>query len=435
MPYAGDGKLVNSELINGLQKDAAIEKICDHLQSKGLGKRRIQYRLRDWLFSRQRYWGEPFPIIHFPKAGLYTVPVNELPVLLPKLVSYAPTADGQAPLSRAAKEWLEVRHPETGEWGKRDTDTMPGSAGSSWYFLRYTDPHNQSEPFSKEAQKYWMPVDLYIGGAEHTVGHLLYARFWQKVLFDAGLVSHEEPFMRLIHQGMILGEDGEKMSKSRGNVISPDKVVGECGADALRMYEMFMGPIDRDKPWSQTGIIGIVKFLNRLWTLVHPDEKFTIDESTPALEVQRLTHQTIAKVTNDLETLSFNTAISQMMILLNELVKNSCRSRSVIRPLVQCLAPFAPHFSEELWEKLGENGLISTASWPSYDAALVKASMITIGVQVNGKMRGTLEVEVDSEQAVVEALAKTHSNVEKAMSGVQIKKTIFVKNRIINFIV
>jgi leucyl-tRNA synthetase len=312
---------------------------------------------------------------------------------------------------------------------------MPGSAGSSWYFLRYTDPHNQSEPFSKEAQKYWMPVDLYIGGAEHTVGHLLYARFWQKVLFDAGLVSHEEPFMRLIHQGMILGEDGEKMSKSRGNVISPDKVVGECGADALRMYEMFMGPIDRDKPWSQTGIIGIVKFLNRLWTLVHPDEKFTIDESTPALEVQRLTHQTIAKVTNDLETLSFNTAISQMMILLNELVKNSCRSRSVIRPLVQCLAPFAPHFSEELWEKLGENGLISTASWPSYDAALVKASMITIGVQVNGKMRGTLEVEVDSEQAVVEALAKTHSNVEKAMSGVQIKKTIFVKNRIINFIV
>lgn len=432
--YDANEKAIHSELINGLAKTAAVTKICDHLEAKGLGKRKVQYRFRDWLFSRQRYWGEPFPIIHYPKSGMQTVPANELPVLLPQLKSYAPTADGLAPLTRAEANWLHVKNPQTGEMGMRETDTMPGSAGSSWYFLRYCDPLNDQAPFSAEAQKYWMPVDLYIGGAEHTVGHLLYARFWQKVLFDAGLVAHEEPFLRLVHQGMILGEDGEKMSKSRGNVISPDKVIAEYGADSLRLYEMFMGPIDRDKPWAQNGITGVHKFLNRIWTLLHPgDGPFKVDDVPISPELTQLLHQTIAKVTSDIEALSFNTAISQMMILMNELVKLDLRPRLVIKPLIQCLAPFAPHFAEEIWEKLGEKGFVSTTKWPSFDASLAKSSQTTMAVQVNGKTRATVEVELDSDQATVENAARAAA--ERALAGQNIRKIIFVKNRIINFIV
>ncbi len=430
-----DGKAINSDLLNGLDMEAAIEKINAHLLAQGVAQEKVLYKLRDWIFSRQRYWGEPFPLIHFPQAGIQAVPENELPVLLPEVASFAPSADGQPPLSRAPEKWRKVKHPQQSETGERETNTMPGYAGSAWYFLRYTDPHNSTEPFSFAAQKYWMPVDLYIGGAEHTVGHLLYARFWQKVLFDAGWVSHEEPFKRLVHQGMILGEDGEKMSKSRGNTINPDAVVAQYGADTLRLYEMFMGPLERDKPWSKKGITGVHKFLNRLWNLLHDNSgNFQVDAQPPDSQLTQLMHQTIAKVGRDIEALSFNTAISQMMILVNELVKRDQRPRPAIKTLVQCLAPFAPHFAEEIWQRLGEKGFVAIAAWPQFDPELAKAATTNVAVQVQGKTRGTVEVEADSEQAVVEAAAQNLAAVKRAMAEGPIKKTIFVKNRIINFI-
>ena len=321
---ASGARLVNSADLDGLTPEQGFERIADQLEAKGVGKRKTQYRLRDWLFSRQRYWGEPFPVVHYPQAGIQGVDENALPVLLPPLDSFEPSDDGAAPLARASEDWLNCAHPETSEVGQRETNTMPGYAGSSWYFLRYTDPNNDEAPFSFDAQDYWMPVDLYLGGAEHTVGHLLYARFWQKVLHDAGLVTEDEPFQKLIHQGMILGEDGEKMSKSRGNVINPDDVIAEHGADALRLFEMFLGPIDRDKPWSKQGLAGMSKFLNRLWTLLHPNssDEFSVDDAPASEELRRLAHQTVKKVGDDIEKLSFNTAISQMMILVNAMVKD-----------------------------------------------------------------------------------------------------------------
>ena len=438
LPYSGDGVNMNSGPLDGLAMQEATEKIHNILSEKGVVQKQVHYRLRDWLFSRQRYWGEPFPVVHYPKAGLKAVPENELPVLLPPVDSYQPREDGSPPLQGAAKDWLEYKDKTSGEVGRRETDTMPGSAGSSWYFLRYCDPGNEKEFCSFKAQKYWMPVDLYIGGAEHTVGHLLYARFWQKVLFDAGLVSHKEPFKKLVHQGMILGEDNEKMSKSHGNVVNPDDVVAQYGADSLRLYVMFMGPIERDKPWSSQGINGVHKFLNRLWSLVTQDqEQPKIDLTDAALDddTKRLLHQTIKKVSHDCETLAFNTAISQMMILLNDLVKKQCRSHEAILPFLQCLAPFAPHIAEDLWHRVGQKGFIIDAAWPTYDEQLAKADQITMAVQINGKTKGKVEVVADAEQEEVESLAKELAAINTALSSGDVKKVIFVKNRIINFIV
>lgn len=436
LPYSGDGICVNSAFIDGLAKTAAIEKVLRFFENEKLGKRQVQYKFRDWLFSRQRFWGEPFPIAHFP-SGMRMVPLSELPVTLPQISDYEPSETGEAPLSKAPVEWLKVKDAKTGEVGTRETDTMPGSAGSSWYFLRYADPRNDDAPFSKEAQDYFLPVDLYMGGAEHTVGHLMYARFWQKVLFDEGLVSHEEPFKKLVHQGMILGEDGEKMSKSRGNVVNPDDVIADYGADSLRVYEMFMGPLERDKPWSQNGLVGVSKFLNKVWRLLHREDETTlfIDDSMPDEALLRLTHKTIKKVTHDIEAMAFNTAVSQLMIFVNEVSRLSVRPRSIIKPFLQCLAPFAPHITEELWAKIGEKGFISVAPWPSFDEKLAKSDKVTMAVQINGKVRAKLEFDADLEEAQVMTEVKNLPYVQKMLSENQtVKKTIFVKNKIINLI-
>ncbi len=433
LPFEGDGILVNSDFLNGLSKSEAIQKMLSHLESKKLGIREVQYKLRDWLFSRQRYWGEPFPIVHFAD-GSRGVPANELPVVLPEVADYEPADTGEAPLARNA-DWVRYISQD-GKEGRRETDTMPGAAGSSWYFLRYIDPHNDQAPFSAEAEKYWMPVDLYVGGPEHTVGHLLYSRFWMKVLFDCGLVTHDEPFKKLAHQGMILGPDGEKMSKSRGNVISPEEIARSHGADALRTFISFMGPVDKDKPWAPTGIDGVKRFLDRVARLVLNDEgKLVATQDALSLEIEKLVHKTIKKVTDDIESMSFNTAISAMMILVNELYRSECRSDKALKPLVQILAPFAPHLAEELWEKMGGAGLCSLAPWPKYDSNLVADDTVTIGVQVNGKMRGTIEIAADASEQEALSAAKAVAAVSSMLGGKDPDKVIYKAGRILNLIV
>lgn len=431
--FEGDGKLIHSDFLNGLQKSEAIQKMLSHLESNKIGTRQVQYKLRDWLFSRQRYWGEPFPIVHLT-SGTKALPVDELPVVLPEVADYEPSESGEAPLAKV-KNWTQYTSP-TGEKGLRETDTMPGSAGSSWYFLRYIDPHNSKEAFSFESQKYWMPVDIYIGGAEHTVGHLLYARFWQKVLFDCGLVTHDEPFKKLAHQGLVLGPDGEKMSKSRGNVVPADTAQAEYGADATRMYICFMGPFEKDKPWSLTGIEGVRRFLDRTWRLVADDNGSVVADSNPApIEIEKLLHKTIKKVTGDIETMSFNTSISQMMILVNEMYRLNVKPKSVLKVLSQLMMPFAPHLAEEIWEKLGGNGFVSLAPWPKYDPALCVDDVITMGVQVNGKMRGTVDIPPDASEALALEAAHSVASVHSAIGGKPIVKVIYKAGKILNLIV
>lgn len=433
--FEGEGTLINSGFLDGLPKTEAINKMIDYLQIQNLGTREVQYKLRDWLFSRQRYWGEPFPIVHFSQKGLQALPVNELPVMLPEVADYEPTESGEAPLAKI-KEWVSYTSP-AGEKGNRETDTMPGSAGSSWYFLRYIDPHNDQAPFSTESEKYWMPVDLYVGGAEHTVGHLLYARFWQKVLFDCGLASHQEPFKKLAHQGLVLGPDGEKMSKSRGNTIAADSAKLEYGADATRMYICFMGPFEKDKPWSLTGIEGVRRFLDRVWRLVCDDNGQVIANNDPyPQDIEKLLHKTIKKVTMDIETFSFNTSISQMMILVNELYRLSIKPKTVLRTLAQLMMPFAPHIAEEIWEKLeGQSGYVSMAPWPTFDPALCIDDVITMGVQVNGKMRGTLELAPETLEASAVKAAMAVPAVQNALAGKPIDKVIYRAGKILNLIV
>jgi len=439
LPFEGEGTLVNSDFLNGLSKTAAIQKMIQHLESKKIGQKEIQYKLRDWLFSRQRYWGEPFPVVHFPKAGMKGVPVDELPVLLPYVADYEPSDKGEAPLARN-KEWMQYKGTEAigapGERGLRETDTMPGSAGSSWYFLRYIDPHNDKAPFSPDAEKYWMPVDLYVGGPEHTVGHLLYSRFWTKVLFDAGLVTHDEPFKKLAHQGMILGLDNQKMSKSRGNVVPADEICHKFGADALRTFVCFMGPLENEKPWSATGIEGVKRFLDRVSRLVVNDDGQIVatDEVVP-VDLQKLLHKTIKKVTEDIENMSFNTSISAMMILVNEIYKANVKPKSLLKPLIQLLMPFAPHLAEELWEKVGGEGFVSLAPWPKYDSTLVADDSVTIGVQVNGKMRGTIEIPVDASEELAVKTALAVDGVKGALAGKNPDKVIYKAGKILNLIV
>lgn len=433
LPFDGDGTACNSAFLNGLKKGEAIVRAIAEIEKMGFGQKKVTYKLRDWLFSRQRYWGEPFPISHFAD-GPRALTEDELPVLLPQVADYQPTEKGEPPLARV-KEFVEYKDAKTGEAGKRDTDTMPGSAGSSWYFLRFVDPKNTNAPFSFEAQKYWMPVDLYVGGAEHTVGHLLYSRFWQKVLFDVGLVSSDEPFKKLAHQGVILGPDGQRMSKSRGNVVNPDDVKDSYGADATRLYISFLGPFDKDKPWSSQGIEGVKRFLDRLWRLAIDEAgapQFSDDALAPELE--KLLHKTIKKVGEDLENMSFNTAISAMMILVNELYKINSRSKRVLKPLCQLLMPFAPHLAEELWEKLGETGFISLAPWPSFDPALVIDDKVTMAVQVNGKTRGTVELALDADESAAVGAALALTTVQNALAGKSPKKVIYKPGKILNLI-
>lgn len=449
LPFTGDGKLVNSGFLDGLDKPTAIKAAIAEIEKRQLGSKVTQYKLRDWLFSRQRYWGEPFPLVHFPNGEIRTVPVNELPVLLPNVADYKPSEKGESPLARDA-DFLRYTGaagkdlPDGATAGRRETDTMPGSAGSSWYFLRYCDPHNDEMFCDFETQKYWMPVDLYVGGPEHSVGHLLYARFWQKVLFDAGLVSTEEPFQKLAHQGVILGTDGFRMSKSRGNVINPDQLREQVGADVLRTFVMFLGPMSADKPWQEQGIGGVQRFLDRLWRACVDDEgKIVADDSVPNEELNRLLHKTIKKVGEDIESMSFNTAISALMILLNEVYRGSARPRAVLLPMLQMIAPFAPHMAEELWEKLGAgktaaNGkylFVSNADWPKYDSALTVDSVVSIGVQVNGKVRGVIEIDKDAAEADALAKALELSGVQNAIGGKPVGKVIYKAGRILNLIV
>lgn len=427
LPYLGEGTLVNSDFLNGLSKTEAIEKTINHLESKNLGTRQTQYKLRDWLFSRQRYWGEPIPVIH-TSEGSKIVELKDLPVTLPEVSEYEPSDSGEAPLARNT-EWVNTPA------GKRDTDTMPGSAGSSWYFLRYPDPDNTEEICSKEKQDYWLPVDLYVGGPEHTVGHLLYSRFWTKFLKNKGVVSINEPFNKLAHQGMVLGPDGEKMSKSRGNVINPDEYRETHGADAVRVYISFMGPFERDKPWSTQGIEGSRRFLDRVWRLCLDDEgKSLVDDSNPSESLNKGMHRAIKKVTEDIENMSFNTAVSAMMILVNELYKAESRPRTVISNLLKILHPFAPHLTEELWNKTGNENILGFEKWPSFDPELCQDNALDIGVQVNGKMRGSIQVTLETpEEEAVEA-AKQLKPVATQLEGKKIFKVIYKSGKILNII-
>jgi len=428
--FTGHGIAVNSGMLDGLSTDDAKEKMILWLEGEGSGKKAVNYRLRDWNFSRQRYWGEPFPLLHKEDGSVVPLKEEDLPLRLPQVESYQPTGTGESPLA-AIREWVEVEDPETGESFLRETNTMPQWAGSCWYYLRYIDPHNEERPWDKEKEKYWMPVDLYVGGAEHAVLHLLYARFWHKVLFDLGEVSSPEPFGRLVNQGLILGEDGEKMSKSRGNVVNPDDIIEEFGADSMRLYEMFMGPLEMVKPWATSGIHGVKRFLDRAWRLCGKDI-----EDTPAPKEQlRALHRCIQKVTDDVEGLRFNTGISALMILVNELTGAKSQHREVIEGFVKLLNPFAPHIAEEIWhERLGNKPSVNREGWPVHDPALLEESEVEIVIQVNGKLRGRLSVAKDTPKDEVEKLALQVDSIGGHIEGKTIRRVIVVPGKLVNIV-
>lgn len=436
--YAGDGKHVNSGFLNGLNNEQAISAMIEWLEGNGKGQGKVTYRLRDWLFSRQRYWGEPIPILHLEDGTMKPVPESELPLLLPQVDSIKPSGTGESPLANV-EDWVNTVDPETGMKARRETNTMPQWAGSCWYYLRFIDPRNDQSLCSKELADKWLPVDLYIGGAEHAVLHLLYARFWHKVLYDIGVVSTKEPFHKLVNQGMILGENNEKMSKSRGNVINPDDIVGEYGADTLRMYEMFMGPLEATKPWNVTGVEGIYRFLNRVWRLFVGDNGelhakiVRGGEATDAFK--RTLHKTIKKITEDYEALRFNTAISQMMIFVNEAYKTEVLPLEEMKSFVQMLSPIAPHIAEELWEKLGGTGSITYASWPAYDPALTVDNEVEIVVQVNGKIVERLMIESGLDEAAMQETAFALDKVKEATAGKTVRKVIAVRGKLVNIVV
>lgn len=432
--HPGEGTLVNSGFLDGLTKDSAIQAMIDWLESEGKGAGAVNYKLRDWLFSRQRYWGEPFPLAHDEKGSVLALPIEDLPVVLPELVDFKPSGTGEPPLSRD-EGW--VHFERDGIRYRRETNTMPQWAGSCWYFTRFVDPHNDEEPWDPEKEAYWMPVDLYIGGAEHAVLHLLYARFWHKVLYDLGYVSTSEPFKKIVNQGMILGGNGERMSKSRGNVVNPDDVIEAWGADSFRLYEMFMGPLEAAKPWQTKGIAGVYRFLSRLWRLVvDPDggRSLRVQTHEESQKFKRQLHKTIQKVTEDIETLQFNTAISAMMELLNAAYKEPAIERHSLEAFVLLISPFAPHVSEELWSRLGHSETLAYESWPEYDPELVRETKITISVQVNGTLRGTLSVSVLAEKEVVLQQARALESVGRHLLGKTIQREIFVPGRIVNFV-
>jgi len=431
--------------LDGLRNAEAKRAMTDWLAAHGHGTSKVQYRLRDWIFARQRYWGEPFPLIHTTdEAGtpvVKAVPDADLPVVLPELRSFEPTGSPEGPLV-AATEWLTTTDPETGRPARRETNTMPQWAGSCWYYLRYLDPDNPEALVSPEAERYWMPVDLYVGGVEHAVLHLLYARFWHKVLFDIGVVTTPEPFQRLVNQGLILGENGEKMSKSKGNVVNPDDVVNDYGADSLRLYEMFMGPLEQVKPWNTRGVDGVHRFLARAWRLfVTFDDDGNAAPGAPRLtgeastrEQRQVLHRTIQKVTDDIEAMRFNTAIAAMMEFVNAATKWTALPRELAGPFVLLLSPFAPHLAEELWARMGHDASLAYAPWPEADAQVLVADTVEIAVQVNGKLRGTLTVAVDASKDDVLAAAKAHENVAKHLDGATVRKEIVVPGRLVNLV-
>ncbi len=468
--YTGDGTLVNSQILDGLNVADAKKKITAWLEERGLGNGTINYKLRDWLFSRQRYWGEPFPLVRTNDGNVQVVPMKDLPVLLPELDDYRPTEDGMPPLARA-EDWVNTTHPETGAPVTRETNTMPQWAGSCWYFLRFCDPNNDTEAFSQEAEQYWMPVDLYVGGAEHAVLHLLYSRFWHKVLYDAGYVHTNEFAMKLFNQGMILAysfqdnqgkyhypheveRDGdtwklkatgepisaqiEKMSKSRYNVVNPDDVVREYGADAMRLYEMFMGPLERDKPWTEEGVQGVYRFLRRAWALFIADDgalHSRIVVTGGDENMARELHKTIKAVTNDIENMSFNTAIARMMEFVNAATKATALDKTAMEQFVLLLAPFAPHMAEELWARLGNADSQAYAPWPEYDDTLLVEDAIEIPVQVLGKLRGKISVPPDADKTMILEAAKADAKIKAHIEGKTIVKEIYVPGKMVNLVV
>ena len=430
--FTEDGEHVNSDFLNGLNKADAIKKMIGWLEEKKIGSKKINYKLRDWLFSRQRYWGEPFPILKFEDGTVRCLDVDELPVALPEVEKYEPSGTGESPLA-TIDEWLNIIDPKTGKKAKRETNTMPQWAGSCWYYLRFCDPENKTEPWNSKIENYWMPVDLYVGGAEHAVLHLLYSRFWHKVLYDLGLVSTKEPFHKLVNQGMILGEDGEKMSKSRGNVINPDVVVKEYGADALRLYEMFMGPLDKTKPWSMSGVKGVYNFLTRSYRFFMDEKNYADAADEPAANHKEL-HKMIKKVTEDIEEMRYNTGISAMMVFVNHLYKSNKVSKASAEKFAIVLSPFAPHLAEEIWQHLGHKQTIAKESWPAFDAELAKDDLITVAVQINGKTRATFEVAADISKDDLMAMIKADEKVSKYLQGTIVKE-IYVPGKICNFVV
>ena len=426
--FVGDGLHINSDFLNGLNKEDAISKMITWLEENHIGTKKVNYKLREWIFARQRYWGEPIPIVFTEDNEIHVLADEDLPLVLPELEDYAPSKTGASPLDKAT-EWVNTTFE--GKKATRETSTMPGSAGSSWYFLRYIDPHNQDEIANKKLLEYWMPVDLYVGGPEHAVGHLLYSRFWNRYLYNKGIVPVEEPFAKLRHQGMILGTNGEKMSKSKGNVINPDDMVKEYGADSLRVYEMFMGPIDAAKPWDPNGIDGSKKFLDRVWRLYTESGKLQDLENK---NLEKVYHYTVKKVTNDYETMGFNTAISQMMIFINTVYKEDVFPREYAEGFLKLLNPVAPHITEELWNvALGHPDTISYEPWPTFDESKTIADEITLPIQFNGKLKATILIAMnEAEESVKE---KVHQAIDSKLDGKTIIKEIYIKNRIYNIVV
>jgi leucyl-tRNA synthetase len=425
-----DGWAVNSGRFDGLATPEAIKQITAWLEERGVGKKAVNYKLRDWIFSRQRYWGEPIPLVHCERCGIVPLPETALPLTLPDVQSYAPTGTGESPLA-AIDNWVNTTCPACGAQARRETNTMPQWAGSCWYYLRYLDPRNGAAFVGQDKLDYWMPVDLYVGGVEHAVLHLLYSRFWHKLLNDLVLVNTKEPFQRLINQGMILGEDNQKMSKSRGNVINPDDIVKEYGADSMRVYEMFMGPLEVTKPWLTAGLVGVSRFLERLWLI---GEK-PCNAEVPTEEHTRLLHKTIRKVSHDTETFNFNTAISAMMVFSNELAKLDVVPHLLWEPLVQMLSAYAPHLGEELWQKCGHTESVSKSTWPVYDEALCADSEVTIVAQVNGKIRDKFTVALGTDKAELEKQARALPGVVKWMAGKTAVKVIVVEDKLVNIVV
>jgi len=438
----GNSKIINSTndktlSLDSLSVDQAINEAILYIEKNSIGKATVNYKLRDWLFSRQRYWGEPFPLIH-KDDKVELISEKDLPVMLPEVENYKPSDDGKSPLS-LINNWVEVKDENSNIIGLRETNTMPQWAGSCWYFLRFTDPNNTKEAWSKENENYWMPVDLYIGGQEHAVLHLLYSRFWHHVLYDLGLVSTKEPFKKLYNQGMILGDDGTKMSKSRGNVINPEEIMDEYGSDSMRLYEMFMGPLNKSKPWSTKGLQGCYRFLNKLWSIIVDENgdlsSKIVDKDEEDKDTLFLHHQTIKKLADDIENLHFNTAVSQLMIYCNHLQKCNTISKKLIEELVVILSPFVPHLSEEFWSLLGNSETITYQSWPHFDDNLMQLDEVTITVQVNGKLRANINIAKDSDEKDVVSEALSLNNVKKYTSDGNIVKTIYVPNRLLNFVV
>ena len=424
------GVMVNSGFLNGLTVEEAKEKITEFLTEQGIGHAKVNYKLRDWVFSRQRYWGEPIPIVHCDACGYVPLPESELPLQLPEVASYEPTGDGESPLA-AMDEWVNTTCPHCGGPAKRETDTMPQWAGSSWYFLRYCDPHNSEALASREALEYWLPVDWYNGGMEHTTLHLLYSRFWHKFLYDIGVAPTPEPYAKRTSHGMILGENGEKMSKSRGNVVNPDDIIREYGADTMRLYEMFIGDFEKAAPWSPKSIKGCRRFLDRIWNL--SDILIEGDSYRPELEMAM--HRTIKKVSEDIEALKFNTAIAAMMALLNDIAALGSVNRAELSTLLLLLNPFAPHITEEMWQQLGFGSMANEQKWPAFDESKCRADTIEIAVQVNGKLRGRVSIPADADAPAAIAAAKADEKVAASLEGSAVVKELYVPGKLVNLVV